>query len=148
MLGVEENEKPMSECEGLWDDQLQTHVYDTTKDRSGVVYTIATVCGACLLAVVATMTTYIVLGNLLNRPHQGYGTFMSVANAVTIIVHNAIYTQLAERLPRLKSLAEKLTAWENHRTETEFQDSLILKMFLFQFVNSYVSLYLTSFIKP
>ena len=34
-------------------------------------------------------------------------------------------------------LAQKLTAWENHRTETEHEHSLTFKLFLFQCVNYY-----------
>jgi hypothetical protein len=33
-----------------------------------------------------------------------------------------------------------LTSWENHRTQTQFEDALILKTFLFQFINSYFTL--------
>lgn len=36
---------------------------------------------------------------------------------------------------------------ENHRTDTEFEDHLIGKTFLFQFVNSYASLFYVAFIK-
>lgn len=36
---------------------------------------------------------------------------------------------------------------ENHRTGTAYNDSLILKMFLFQFINSYTSLYYMAFWK-
>ena len=96
------------------------------------------VCIICVLIVMGTMATYVALTSYLNRKHAGYGYFISVANAVTIIVYNNIYGMIADCL----------VCWENHRTETEFQDSLIIKIFLFQFVNSYFSLYLTAFIKP
>ena len=36
---------------------------------------------------------------------------------------------------------------ENHRTQTQFEDSLILKLFGFQFVNSYSSLYYIAFFR-
>ena len=58
-------------------------------------------------------------------------------NGIFIIIFNQIYSRLAETF----------TIWENHRTETEFEDALIIKTFLFQFVNSYVSLYYIAFIK-
>lgn len=36
---------------------------------------------------------------------------------------------------------------ENHRTDTEYEDNLIAKTFMFQFVNSYASLVYIAFIK-
>jgi len=41
-----------------------------------------------------------------------------------------------------------LTHWENHKTQTSYDDALIVKTFMFQFVNSYVAFYLVAFIKP
>jgi hypothetical protein len=37
--------------------------------------------------------------------------------------------------------------WENPRTQTEFNDSLVLKIFAFQFVNNYGSLYYIAFVR-
>lgn len=37
---------------------------------------------------------------------------------------------------------------ENHRTDTEYEDALIAKTFVFQFVNSFISLFYIAFIKP
>lgn len=45
-------------------------------------------------------------------------------------------------------IALRLTNQENHRTDTEYEDSLIGKTFLFQFVNSFASLFYIAFIKP
>lgn len=36
---------------------------------------------------------------------------------------------------------------ENHRTDTAYEDNLIAKTFMFQFVNSYASLVYIAFIK-
>jgi hypothetical protein len=62
----------------------------------------------------------------------------SLANAVQIQVMNLIYGQVAVRL----------TDYENHRTDTEYEDSLIGKTFVFQFVNSFAALFYITFIKP
>ncbi|KAJ1427837.1 calcium-activated chloride channel-domain-containing protein [Ochromonadaceae sp. CCMP2298] len=59
----------------------------------------------------------------------------SVANAVSIQTLNYVYYFLAT------ALSER----ENHRTDTEFEDSMIIKLFLFQFVNSYASFYYLAF---
>lgn len=40
-----------------------------------------------------------------------------------------------------------MTDWENHRTQTDYENRLIIKIFLFQFVNSYTSLFYVGFFK-
>lgn len=62
----------------------------------------------------------------------------SILIAIQVAVMNAIFDKLAVRLNN----------HENHRTDTEYEDSLIAKTFLFQFVNSYSSLFYIAFIKP
>jgi len=44
-------------------------------------------------------------------------------------------------------LAVKLTEMELLRTQTEFDDSLTLKIYLFQFVNYYTSIFYIAFLK-
>ncbi|XP_033099885.1 anoctamin-7-like isoform X2 [Anneissia japonica] len=44
-------------------------------------------------------------------------------------------------------VAYKLTDWENHRTQTMYEDALIIKLFAFQFVNSYTSLFYIAFFR-
>lgn len=39
-----------------------------------------------------------------------------------------------------------LNNWENHRTQTEFEDSMISKMTIFSFFNSYISFFYIAFI--
>lgn len=47
-----------------------------------------------------------------------------------------------------KRIAIVLNNYENHRTETEYEDHLITKLFLFQFVNAYIALFYVAFYKP
>lgn len=61
----------------------------------------------------------------------------SILNSIQIQVFNIIYGLLSV----------KMTEYENHRTDTSFEDMLIAKTFLFQFVNSYSSFYYTAFFK-
>lgn len=63
-------------------------------------------------------------------------TIASIANALQIQIINYIYSFVAN------ALAER----ENHRTNTEFEDSMITKIFLFQFVNSYASFFFLAFV--
>lgn len=44
-------------------------------------------------------------------------------------------------------LAEYLTELEMHRTQTEFDDSLTLKMYLLEFINYYASIFYIAFCK-
>lgn len=60
----------------------------------------------------------------------------SILNAVQIQVMNYIYTFIAT------ALSEN----ERHRTQTQFEDSMIAKIFLFQFVNSYASFFYLAFV--
>lgn len=65
------------------------------------------------------------------------GAVASTVNAVQIMILNTMYS----------GMAAKLNEYENHRTDTEYEDHLIGKTFLFQFVNSYSSLFYVAFIK-
>jgi anoctamin-7 len=44
-------------------------------------------------------------------------------------------------------MAKRLTEWEMHRTQTEFEDNLTLKVFVFQFCNFYSSIFYIGFFK-
>jgi len=62
-------------------------------------------------------------------------TFASVSNAIEIQVANIAYSYLAYAL----------NDRENHRTETQYEDALITKTFVFQFINSYASFFYVAF---
>jgi len=66
-----------------------------------------------------------------------YSILPSVANALQIQIMNFLYGGVAQRL----------NEYENHRTDTEFEDSLIGKTFVFQFINSYAALFYLAFIE-
>jgi hypothetical protein len=73
-------------------------------------------------------------GNMYDKNGALYA---GVMNAVQIQVLNIVY----------KKVAETLNDWENHRTDTEYENQLIFKTFTFQFVNSYVSFFFIAFFK-
>lgn len=60
---------------------------------------------------------------------------ISVLNGVVIVFLNTLYP----------IVTRKLVEWENHRTQEEFEQSYITKLFMFVFVNSYFPLYLAAF---
>jgi len=69
---------------------------------------------------------------------QETGTYLAlVINAVVIIILGNVY----------KVIAKILNDWENHRTDTQYEDALIAKTFVFSFVNSYATLFYLAFIK-
>ncbi|XP_054996598.1 anoctamin-7 [Sorex araneus] len=61
----------------------------------------------------------------------------TVLNLVLILLLGQVYT----------SLAEQLTRWEMHRTQTLHEDAFTLKVFIFQFVNFYSSPFYVAFFK-
>eukprot|EP01099_Mayorella_cantabrigiensis_P005151 TRINITY_DN402_c0_g1_i8.p1 TRINITY_DN402_c0_g1~~TRINITY_DN402_c0_g1_i8.p1 ORF type:complete len:431 (+),score=85.81 TRINITY_DN402_c0_g1_i8:497-1789(+) len=66
-----------------------------------------------------------------------FSAFSGIINGVFIVIFNQLYN----------NLAIWLTNWENHRTETAWENALVVKKFSFQFVNSYISLYYIAFVK-
>jgi len=68
---------------------------------------------------------------------QNAGIIAGGLSAIQIQVMNLLY----------RSLAICINDFENHRTDSEYEDSLVLKIFLFQIVNSYSSLGYIAFIK-
>jgi anoctamin-10/anoctamin-7 len=61
----------------------------------------------------------------------------ALINVVVIQFFNIVYN----------SVGKFLNEFENHRTDSDFEDSLIAKSFLFKFVNSYFSLFYIAFFK-
>lgn len=59
---------------------------------------------------------------------------------------NALQIQFMNYVYGLVSVA--LNDYENHRTDTQYEDALIIKTFAFQFVNSYATLFYVAFVKP
>lgn len=79
---------------------------------------------------------YIIRFSLQGSIGESASTIASILNTVQITVFNILYG----------NLAYFLTTRENHRTDTKFEDSLILKSFSFQFINSYSSFFFLAFI--
>lgn len=65
------------------------------------------------------------------------GISASFVNLIIIMALSKVY----------EKLALKLTQWEMHRTQSEFEDQLIFKVFIFQFVNFYSSIIYIGFFK-
>ena len=89
-----------------------------------------------IILVLSFVASFLILKNTYEYVYVYY--LASLGNALQIQVFNVIYTKLALIL----------TEMENHRTRVEYEDSLIIKTFSFQFVNSVNSLFYIAFIKP
>jgi len=91
-----------------------------------------------IVSVVVASFAVLSLRLFVQRSSSYGGSIAGAAlNAVTIIIMNILW----------KTVARKLTEWENYRTESEFDNNLIFKIFTFYFVNSYTSLYYIAFFK-
>ena len=65
-------------------------------------------------------------------------TLSGVLNGLQIKVMNFVYY----------IVARKMNDWENHETESEYTEALSVKLFLFRFINCYISLFYIAFLKP
>ncbi|OQS01158.1 anoctamin-like protein [Achlya hypogyna] len=68
---------------------------------------------------------------------QWASTGVSILNSVQITLLNMVY----------RTIAERLNVWENHRTDVQYENHLITKIFLFQFCNSFASFFYIAYIK-
>eukprot|EP00051_Salpingoeca_urceolata_P006617 m.87502 g.87502 ORF g.87502 m.87502 type:complete len:974 (-) comp14910_c1_seq2:66-2987(-) len=69
------------------------------------------------------------------------GAITSILAALLSLVMIIFWTQVYTRI------AHTLTDWENHETQSSYDHQLSLKMFLFQFVNFYSTLFYIAFFK-
>jgi len=102
------------------------------------------ICG-CILVVLGVIISIFILKIVLTSMNsltvggtQMGGIIVSLVNAVQIQVLNMLYG----------TLAIALNNFENHRTNTEYEDALIAKTFIFQFVNSFSPMFYIAFVKP
>ncbi|XP_031568304.1 anoctamin-7-like isoform X2 [Actinia tenebrosa] len=73
------------------------------------------------------------------QPHANQ--FVSATGAVLNLIIIMILSRVYEKLALL------LNHWEMHRTQTEYEDNLTLKVFIFQFMNFYSSIFYIAFFK-
>uniref|UniRef100_A0A671RQ91 Anoctamin n=1 Tax=Sinocyclocheilus anshuiensis TaxID=1608454 RepID=A0A671RQ91_9TELE len=77
---------------------------------------------------------------------QREGVFMAgnIANISSSLVNLALILLMGQVYT---ALAEQLTKWEMHRTQTQYEDAFTFKVFIFQFVNFYSSPFYVAFFK-
>ncbi|ETW07410.1 hypothetical protein H310_01933 [Aphanomyces invadans] len=127
-------------------------VFDTTTNERDVqfphaVHMLRIYLGAPLLLGMVAMAVLSFVGMKYLRAQQAASTvgvddsdaFMpviSALNAVAIILLDKMYSKVAYALSH----------WENHRTVSDFESMLAIKLFTFKFLNAFMSLFWTAFV--
>ena len=117
---------------------------EEARARKSVALTVVAICilgvFICVLCVFAFQVWVNQPANKAMLTFAGIETgsiIYSILNAAVIIILNANFS----------SVAIAMNDYENHRTDTIYEDMLISKIFIFQLVNSYASLVYISFFK-
>uniref|UniRef100_A0A668AYJ8 Anoctamin n=1 Tax=Myripristis murdjan TaxID=586833 RepID=A0A668AYJ8_9TELE len=76
--------------------------------------------------------------------HTGSPVLRNIANISSSVVNLGLILLMGQVYT---ALAEQLTKWEMHRTQTEYEDAFTFKVFIFQFVNFYSSPFYVAFFK-
>ena len=76
----------------------------------------------------------------------GYEVSVPMIASLVASILNTLFITLFNHIYRVVGV--RLTDWENHRTDTEYENALIEKNFAFQLVNSYISFFYIAFAKP
>jgi len=116
-----------------------TRFFPKEKTRVKMLSGLGIIITLCCVVAIATMA--ILTFRLAIQNTKDYSQFASIIGGLL----NAITIQILNRIYRI--VAQKMNEWENHRTVSDFHDNLLFKIFLFQFVNSYTSLYYIAFFK-
>jgi len=102
------------------------------------LFTSQTVVGTLICVVLACVVSIFVLRTYLSGKNRDLGNYVTaIINAIQIQILNYVYGLVANIL----------NEFENHRTPSQFENSLIAKTFLFKFINSYNSLFYIAFFK-
>jgi len=138
MVGYEDTERDRPDFKGKMIDSYidgKKIKYFPTVERSARITLSSIAITLSILTVIGIVASIYVLRYLV-FPESTAQTLASICNAVQIQITNVLYS----------FLANALTEFENYRTETEFEDSMITKLFSFQFINSYGSFFFLAFV--
>lgn len=140
-VGYSVIEEQRGEFKGEWGHDDVTGHYKKQSESSCLSFFKRTI-GASVVLLFVALVIAVVVGVLFYKgtikggdPMEGY--MWGIINAVWIKVMNFIYY----------IIARKLNDWENHETESEYTETLSGKLFLFRFVNCYVSLFYIAFVQ-
>ncbi|XP_077965632.1 anoctamin-7-like [Styela clava] len=99
-----------------------------------IIFVISVILYKCLIGIILMHSSNYYV-------HVGAGSVKSlsgaVLNLILIMLMAQVYTEVARYLTR----------WEMHRTQTEYENAFTFKVFIFQFVNYYSSIFYIAFFK-
>ena len=140
MIGFEQEEPDRPEFRG---DLIKSYInggelfYFSKQEFGERVAGSMAIIGGFILLLVGVVASIYVMRYALEKTLQGQAsTVASICNTVQITIFNMVY----------QKVVVFLTDAENHRTDTEYEDSMTVKLFVFQFVNSYASFFFLAFI--
>jgi anoctamin-10/anoctamin-7 len=140
MIGFEHDEPDRPEFVG---DLIKSYIdggemyYFSKKEFGERVAGSVSVIGAFILLLLGVVASIYVMRFALEPSlHANASTLASICNTIQITIFNMIY----------QKVVVALTDAENHRTDTEYEDSMTVKLFAFQFINSYASFFFLAFI--
>ena len=142
MTGFEATESDRPEYHGqkmksLVDGQEIIH-FNRSKANQLMAYSVSIIGAMICLVIGTTASVYLARNAMASRGGEwGYDadSIASIMNSLQITFFNYVYSKLAKRL----------SDQENHRTNTEYEDAMIAKLFCFQFVNSFSSFFFIAF---
>lgn len=141
-LRFDQNERARAEFDGEYIHSAvngQIEEYFPYEIRAARLSVSMSVMAVFLVALFASTAGVVILRTYVSTTGIAYGsTYVSVANALVIMIFNNIYGVIAEHM----------NEWENYKTDTEYENALIIKVFLFRFINSYATLYYIAFVRP
>ncbi|KAJ7322526.1 hypothetical protein JRQ81_018813 [Phrynocephalus forsythii] len=98
----------------------------------------------CLYLSLYVMMIYF---DLEYHAHLYHEENQSDLSSLLLYVPSIIYAIVIEVLNRIyRYAAEFLTSWENHRLESSYQNHLVLKVLVFNFLNCFASLFYIAFV--
>ena len=83
--------------------------------------------------------------NYSDDPTSTIGINAPIISSVTGALLNVVSMLILEFI--YEKIAVVMTNWENHQKESTYQNALVFKMFLFNFVNLYSSVFYVAFFK-
>lgn len=97
-----------------------------------------------VIFIVAVILYRIIVSIPLFRNHRTRAHATEVASLTGAVIQLIIIMILGKIYERV---AERITEWEMHRTQQDYEDHLTFKVFIFQFVNFYSAIFYIAFIK-
>merc|ERR1719336_400732 len=108
---------------------------------SGLILLMVCLVLVCILAVIIYRT----VASIELFKHNATRSIAPILASTTGAMINLMAIMTMGKL--YERLAFRLTTWEMHRTQSEFDDNLTFKVFIFQFINFYSSLIYVAFFK-